>query len=285
MPLLSSKVILEKAQKEGYGVGAFNFNNLEFLQAIIEAAKELKAPVILQVSEGGIKYMGLSFLEGIAREVLPEVDVPLALHLDHGSSFDVIVSAIRVGFTSVMIDASKKPFDENVRITREVVKVAHAVGVSVEAELGKIMGTEEHISVAESEAVFTDPDEAVRFVELTEVDSLAVAIGTAHGIYKGEPKLDFDRLSDIRKKVEVPLVLHGASGLPLEDVRKAISLGICKINIDTDLRVAFREKLEEVLIAKRGEIDPRKFLGPAKEAVRSVVMEKIKAFGSERRAW
>jgi len=161
MPLLSSKVILEKAQKEGYGVGAFNFNNLEFLQAIIEAAKELKAPVILQVSEGGIKYMGLSFLEGIAREVLPEVDVPLALHLDHGSSFDVIVSAIRVGFTSVMIDASKKPFDENVRITREVVKVAHAVGVSVEAELGKIMGTEEHISVAESEAVFTDPDEAV----------------------------------------------------------------------------------------------------------------------------
>ncbi len=283
MSLIAGSVILKKAQEGKYAVGAFNFNNLEFLQAIIEAAEELESPVILQVSEGGMRYMGLSFLEGIVREVLPKVKVPVAIHLDHGSHFDVVVSAIRVGFTSVMIDASKKPFDENVRITREVVKVAHAVGVSVEAELGKIMGTEEHVKVAEAEAVFTDPEEALKFVELTEVDSLAVAIGTAHGIYKGKPKLDFKRLSEIREKVEVPLVLHGASGVPLDDVKKAVSLGICKVNIDTDLRIAFRDKVEEVVLSQKDQIDPRKILGPAKEAVKEVVKEKIKAFGSEGR--
>ncbi|MDK2871322.1 MAG: fructose-bisphosphate aldolase, class [bacterium] len=267
-----------------YGVGAFNFNNLEFLQAILEAAKETNSPVILQVSEGGMKYMGLSFLEGIIKHLLYKVEVPVAIHLDHGSSLDAVLYAIRIGFTSVMIDASKRPFDENVNITREVVKIAHTVGVSVEAELGKIKGTEEHVEVSEREALFTDPDEAAKFVELTEVDSLAVAIGTAHGIYKGEPKLDFDRLYDIKRKVGIPLVLHGASGVPLDDVRRAISLGICKINIDTDLRVAFRNKLAEVLSIRRDEIDPRKFLGPARDAVKEVVIEKIKAFGSEGRA-
>ncbi len=283
MGLIAGSVILKKAQEGKYAIGAFNFNNLEFLQAIIEAAEELSSPVILQVSEGGMKYMGLSFLEGVVREVLPKVKVPVAIHLDHGSHFDVVVSAIRIGFTSVMIDASKKPFDENVKITREVVKVAHAVGVSVEAELGKIMGTEEHVKVAETEAVFTDPEEALKFVELTEVDSLAVAIGTAHGIYKGKPKLDFERLSKIRKRVEVPLVLHGASGVPLDDVKRAISLGICKVNIDTDLRIAFRNKVEEIVLSQKDQIDPRKILGPAKEAVKEVVKEKIKAFGSEGR--
>lgn len=284
MPLVVGHSLLKEAQEKGYGVGAFNFNNLEFLQAIVEAAEELRSPVILQVSEGGMKYMGIGFLDGMIRGVLHKVSVPIAIHLDHGSSLDAVLSAIRAGFTSVMIDASKKPFDENVRITREVVRVAHAVGVSVEAELGRIMGTEEHVSVSEKDSVFTDPDEAAKFVELTEVDSLAVAVGTAHGIYKGEPKLDFERLSDIRKRVAVPLVLHGASGVPLEDLKRAISLGICKINIDTDLRLAFRKKVEEVLLAKREEIDPRKFLGPAREAVKAVVMEKIKAFGSEGRA-
>ncbi|MCD6362410.1 MAG: class II fructose-1,6-bisphosphate aldolase [Synergistetes bacterium] len=283
MGLTTGAIILKRAQEGGYAVGAFNFNNLEFLQAIIEVAEELNSPVMLQVSEGGMKYMGLSFLEGIVREVLPKVKVPVAMHLDHGSHFDAVVSAIRIGFTSVMIDASKKPFDENARITKEVVRIAHAVGVSVEAELGKIMGTEEHIKVAETEAVFTDPEEALKFVELTNVDSLAVAIGTAHGIYKGKPKLDFKRLSEIREKVSVPLVLHGASGVPLDDVKKAVSLGICKVNIDTDLRIAFRKKVEEIILSERDQIDPRKILGPAKEAVKEVVREKIKAFGSEGR--
>jgi len=284
MPLVTGDVLLRKAMQEKYGVGAFNFNNLEFLQAILEAAKETNSPVILQVSEGGMKYMGLSFLEGIIKSVLYKVDIPVAIHLDHGSNLSAVLSAIRVGFTSVMIDASKMVFEENVRITKEVVKVAHAVGVSVEAELGRIGGTEEHVKVSEREALFTDPDEAAKFVELTEVDSLAIAIGTAHGVYKGEPKLDFERLYDIKRKVDVPLVLHGASGVPLEDIKKAISLGICKINIDTDLRLAFRSKLEEVMAVKKGEIDPRKFLGPAKDAVKEVVIQKIKAFGSEGRA-
>lgn len=285
MPLLSGDVLLRKAKEERFGIGAFNFNNLEFLQAILDAAVEMGSPVILQVSEGGMKYMGLSFLEGIIKSVLYRVEIPVAIHLDHGSSLDAVLYAIRVGFTSVMIDASDRPFEENVRITREVVRVAHSVGVSVEAELGRVGGTEEHIKVSDKEELFTDPDEAARFVELTNVDSLAVAIGTAHGVYKGEPKLDFDRLYDIKRKVDIPLVLHGASGVPIEDIKKAISLGICKINIDTDLRLAFRNKLEEMISLKKGEIDPRKFLGPARDAVKEVVKEKIRAFGSERRFW
>ncbi|MCS7233166.1 MAG: class II fructose-1,6-bisphosphate aldolase [Synergistetes bacterium] len=284
MPLLAGNVLLKKAKEGRFGIGAFNFNNLEFLQAILEAAMEMRSPVILQVSEGGMKYMGLPFLEGFIKSVLYRVEIPVVIHLDHGSSLDAILSAIRIGFTSVMIDASSKPFEENVKITQEVVRIAHSVGVSVEAELGRIVGTEEHIKVSDKEAFFTDPDEAAKFVELTEVDSLAVAIGTAHGVYKGEPKLDFDRLYDIKRKVDIPLVLHGASGVPLNDLQKAISLGICKINIDTDLRLAFRIKLEEMISLKKGEIDPRKFLGPARDAVRETVKEKIKAFGSEGRA-
>lgn len=283
MPLFSGDVLLRKAKEEKFGIGAFNFNNLEFFQAILDAAKEMRSPVIFQVSEGGMKYMGISFLEGIIKSVLCRVEIPVAIHLDHGSSLNAVLTAIRAGFTSVMIDASSKPFEENVRITQEVVKIAHSVGVSVEAELGRIVGTEEHVRVSDKEELFTDPDEAARFVELTNVDSLAIAIGTAHGVYKGEPKLDFDRLCDIKRKVDIPLVLHGASGVPLEDLKKAISLGICKINIDTDLRLAFRNKLEEMISLKKGEIDPRKFLGPARDAVKEVVKEKIRAFGSEGR--
>lgn len=283
MPLFSGDVLLRKAKEEKFGIGAFNFNNLEFFQAILDAAKEMRSPVIFQVSEGGMKYMGISFLEGIIKSVLCRVEIPVAIHLDHGSSLNAVLTAIRAGFTSVMIDASSKPFEENVRITQEVVKIAHSVGVSVEAELGRIVGTEEHVRVSDKEELFTDPDEAARFVELTNVDSLAIAIGTAHGVYKGEPKLDFDRLCDIKRKVDIPLVLHGASGVPLEDLKKAISLGICKINIDTDLRLAFRNKLEEMIYLKKGEIDPRKFLGPARDAVKEVVKEKIRAFGSEGR--
>lgn len=282
--LVTGKEILEDAHKNGYAVGAFNINNMEIIQAIIEAAEETKSPVILQASQGGLKYAGIEYIEALAKVAAHKAKVPVAIHLDHGTDFDQVIKCIRHGFSSVMVDGSKHPIEENIAITKLVVDIAHSVDVSVEGELGKIGGVEDHIVVDEREATFTDPDEAVRFVKETGVDSLAIAVGTAHGVYKGEPKLDFDRIKIIKEKTNMPLVLHGSSGVPYESLEKAVSLGINKINIDTDIRAAFAQAVKDFLKENPDNIDPRKILGPARISMKEVVMEKMKVFGSVGRA-
>lgn len=284
MALVPMSCLLEQARKGGYAVGAFNTNNLEIVQGIVEAAEEMESPVILQASQGAIKYAGLDYIVAIVKAASERVKVPIALHLDHGTSFEQAVQCIRAGFSAVMFDGSKHPFEENIAKTLEVVKVAKTVGVTVEGELGRIGGTEDDIKVTDREALMTVPEEAQEFVTRTGVDALAVAIGTAHGPYKGEPRLDFDRLQKIRDLVDIPLVLHGASGVPEEAIQRAISIGICKINIDTDLRQAFTAAVVKVLTDKPDEFDPRKLLGPAREALKQVVKEKITLFGSAGRA-
>jgi len=276
--------LLEQASKGGYAVGAFNTNNLEIVQGIIEAAEEMESPVILQASQGAIKYAGLDYIVAIVKTASERVKVPVALHLDHGTSFEQAVQCIRAGFSAVMFDGSKYSLEDNIAKTLEVVRVAKPIGVTVEAELGKIGGTEDDITVSDRDAMMTVPEEAKEFVVRTGVDALAVAIGTAHGPYKGEPKLDFERLQQIRDLVDIPLVLHGASGVPEEAIKKAISIGISKINIDTDLRQAFTAAVVKVLADKPSEFDPRKLLGPAREALKQVVKQKITLFGSAGRA-
>jgi len=282
--LVSGREVLEHAHKNGYAVGAFNVNNMEIVQAIVEAAEETKSPVILQASQGGLKYAGVEYIAKMAQVAANNAKVPVVIHLDHGTDFVQIMQCIRHGFTSVMIDGSKHQLEENIAITKKIVELAHAVGVSVEAELGKIGGTEDEITVEEREATFTDVDEADRFVKETGVDSLAIAIGTAHGPYKGEPKLDFERLKAIKERLNMPLVLHGSSGVPEESIRRAVSLGINKINIDTDLRMAFSNAVREVVLNNPSEYDPRKLLGPAREAMKKVIIEKMLMFGSAGRA-
>ncbi len=236
--------------------------------------------MILQASQGAIKYAGLDYIAAIVKIASEKVKVPVALHLDHGTSFEQAVQCIRAGFSAVMFDGSKHSFEDNIANTVAVVRVAKPAGVSVEAELGKIGGTEDDVSVSDKDAMMTVPEEAQEFVERTGIDALAVAIGTAHGPYKGEPRLDFARLQKIRDQVDVPLVLHGASGVPEDAIQKAISIGICKINIDTDLRQAFTAAIKQVLAEKPGEFDPRKLLGPGREALKQVAKQKIQLFGS-----
>ncbi|RLI17642.1 class II fructose-1,6-bisphosphate aldolase [Candidatus Bathyarchaeota archaeon] len=304
--LVTNKELLLPAMKKGYAVGAFNIQNLESLLAVVEAAVEEKSPVIVAVTPSSIKYGGLAYLTKIVRTAAESAPVPMSLHLDHGKDFETVSKCVEAGFTSVMIDGSFLKFEENIALTKRVVDLAHAKGVSVEAELGRLAGVEES-TVEEREAVLTDPDSAKEFVEQTGVDTLAVAIGTSHGAYKfkGEAKLDFERLRLIRERVNIPLVLHGASsvpqwiiqkavkygaelagakGIPEEHIKKAISLGISKINIDTDLRLAFTATIREVLSTKPKEFDPRKILGPAKEAMKEVVKSKMRLFGSSGKA-
>jgi fructose-bisphosphate aldolase class II len=303
MALTTNQELLDQAKRGRYAVGAFNINNLEILQAIVSAGEAEKSPVIIAVSEGAIKYAGMPYLVSMARIASEQTPIPLSLHLDHGTDLEVIRSCIESGFTSVMIDGSHFEFEENIGITKKVVEMASRKGVSVEAELGRLKGIEEKVSVSEKEAFLTDPKAAEEFVRRTEVHALAVAIGTSHGAYKfkGEVKLDFDRLKEIAKKVDIPLVLHGASGVPpsvLEKaekfgaklpgakgipddaIRKAISLGISKINIDTDLRLSFIGALREVLVTEPEEFDPRKILGPGREAIKQTVQSKMRLFGS-----
>jgi len=284
MALVPIDVLLKKANAEGYAVGAFNCNNMEIVQAIVAAAEAEKSPVIMQASQGAIKYAGLEYITAMAKLAADSVSVPVALHIDHGTSFEQVMKCIRAGFSSVMIDGSKLPLEGNIALTKRVLDVARAVGVSVEAELGKIGGTEDDITVDEKEAMFTDPQEAERFVRETAVDALAVAIGTAHGVYIGEPKLDFDRLKKIKELVKIPIVLHGSSGVPNDAIREAISLGVGKINIDTNIREAFVNRVREVIAAKPDEIDPRQILGPAREACIDIIREKIRLFGSSGKA-
>ena len=283
--LVTGSELLLDAQKRGYAVGAFNVNNMEIIQAIIEAAEETRSPVILQASQGGLKYAGLEYIATLGKLAAEKATVPVALHLDHGTDFGQIMGCIRNGFSSVMIDASQYPLEENIRLTNKVIEVAHAVGVTVEAELGKIGGTEDDITVAEKDATFTDPAEAKAFVEATNVDYLAVAVGTAHGVYQGEPKLDFERIKALREAIDIPLVLHGSSGVPYDALRKAVSLGVCKINIDTDIRISFANAVKDVVKGNPDEYDPRKLLGPAREAMKEVIKEKMEVFGSVGKAW
>lgn len=283
--LVTGKQILEHADQNGYAVGAFNVNNMEIIQAIAEAAGDLKAPVILQASQGAIKYAGVEYITSLVKTTAELVDVPMTLHLDHGTDFEEIMKCIRNGFTSVMIDASKHELEENIRLTKEIVRIAHSVGVSVEAELGKIGGTEDQIVVSEAEATYTDPEEARIFVEETGVDSLAIAVGTAHGVYKGEPKVDIERIKEIDRVVAVPLVLHGSSGVPYDTLENAVKAGIRKINIDTDIRASFAGAVKEFVESNPEQIDPRKILKPARARMADTVKEKIKVFGSDGKAW
>ncbi len=284
MNLVSMKEILDDANRENYAVGGFNINNMEFLQGIIKAAEEVNSPLILQTSEGAIRYIGMDYVVGMVEAATKNTSIPVALHLDHGGSFEKTMECIRNGYSSVMIDGSKKPFAENMVLTQKVVEAAHSVGVSVEAELGKLGGSEDDITVDEREATFTDPEEAVEFVEKTGVDALAIAIGTAHGVYKGKPELDFDRLEEINNKIDIPIVLHGASGVPGEDVRKAVTMGINKVNVNTDFQQAFTAKVKELFAEKPDLYDPRKYCGPGREAIKERVKEKIDILGSKNKA-
>lgn len=283
MAFASFKEVLTDGLKNGYAVGQFNMNNLEFMQAIIETAEEERAPVILGVSEGAMKYMNLEYTVAMAKAAAEKATVPVILHLDHGSSFEVVLKCIRAGFSSIMIDASHYPLEENIAKTKQVVEACHVLGIDVEGELGRIGGTEDDLSVDEKEATLARADEAVRLVKEAGIDALAPAIGSAHGLYIGTPKLAFDRLEEIRDAVGIPLVLHGGSGIPDEDIRKAISLGVSKINVNTENQVSFTGKIREVLNNDQKVYDPRKYLGPAREAIKETVREKIRLFGSNNR--
>lgn len=284
MGFVSIKELLLEAQKGHYAVGAFNCNNMEIVQAIVAAAEAEHAPVIIQASQGAIKYAGIHYIAGLTRLAADSVKVPVALHLDHGTSFEQSIQCIGSGFSSVMIDGSKHLLEDNIALTKKVIEIARILGISVEGELGKIGGTEDDISVSEKEALFTDPAEAERFCTETGVDALAIAIGTAHGQYKGTPKLDLERLKKIAQRVSTPIVLHGSSGVPDEAIREAISLGVAKVNIDTNIREAFTNAARQVFLDNLQEIDPRKVLGPAREAATEIIRQKIRIFGSSNKA-
>ncbi len=279
MPLVNPLKFIKKAQEKGVAIAAFNVHNLETIQAVVEAAAEERAPVIVQTTPGTLKHAGIEYISACVKVAAELYDIPIALHVDHCPSYKTIVQCIRNGYTSVMIDGSELPYEENVALVKKVVELAHSVGVAVEGELGRIGGAEDGMIVEEREATFTVPEEAKAFVDATGVDTLAVAIGTAHGIYKWEPKLDFKRLSDIRKLVDIPLVLHGASGVDDDSIKRAIAGGICKINIATELKIPMAKAIQEVFRVKPEENDPRNYMGAAKEAVKEVVRRKIRLCG------
>ena len=282
--MISSKEILIKARDNNYAVAAFNIHNLETLKAVIKAASDMRAPLILQTTPGTVKHAGLKYLVAMADAASQETGLPIALHLDHSEDLDLLKECADGGYTSVMYDGSKLPFEQNIAGTKEAVEYAHARGVQVEAELGRLGGREENINVTDYEASLTDPASATEFIEKTGIDSLAVAIGTAHGLYKGTPKLDYERLKEIKRMVDVPLVLHGASDVPDEMIEKAVSCGINKINIATDLKIAFANALRRYLVENPDENDPRKYFSPAMDAVVEVAKHKIGIAGCENKA-
>ena len=309
MPLVTTKEMFDKSMKEGFAVGAFNVNNMEIIQAIIDAASKENSPVILQASSSAIKYARPTYLRKMVEAAVEETNIPIALHLDHGPDFETCKACIDAGFTSVMIDGSKYDFEENIKITKQVVDYAHERGVVVEAELGKLAGIEDDVNVSAEDSSFTDPEQAKEFVERTGCDSLAIAIGTSHGAYKfkGEAKLRFDILKEIKEKLpNTPIVLHGAStvipelvetcnkfggdipgakGVPDEMLNEASKSGVSKINVDTDLRLAMTAEIRRVFAEKPSEFDPRKYLGPARDAIEKTVAHKIKnVFGSSNKA-
>jgi fructose-bisphosphate aldolase, class II len=300
MPLVTTTAMFKKAYEGQYAVGAFNVNNMEIIQGIVAAAQEEQAPLILQVSAGARKYANHIYLTKLVEAAMEDTGLSIALHLDHGGDFEICKSCIDGGFSSVMIDGSKHPFEENIALTKKVVDYAHAHGVVVEAELGRLAGVQDAVKVNTKDATYTDPAQAKEFVERTGVDSLAIAIGTSHGAYKfkGEPSLDFDRLETISNLLpNFPLVLHGAStvlpefvkkcndfggnipgaqGVPEDMLLRAGKLGVCKINIDTDLRLAMTASIREHFAKNPGDFDPRQYLKPAREAIKEMVQHKIK---------
>ena len=302
MALIPGKEILAEANRGRFAIGHFNFNNLEFLQAIAAAADETGSPMFIATSEGAIHYAGLENLVALARSVASGTSVPLCLHLDHGKDLELIHRCIEFGYTSVMIDASDLPFEQNLAKTRQVVEMARKTGASVEAELGRLVGVEDNVSVKEHDAMLVDPDEAAKFVKESGVDSLAPAIGTSHGAFKfkGEPKLDFERLKQVKDATgDLPLVLHGASsvpkavlerclasgmkvggakGVPEDQLVQAVGLGINKVNVDTDLRLTFAAEVRKVFAEHPDQFDPRKYLGPGRDAVKKLVTDKIRLF-------
>lgn len=284
MPLVSMNAFLPQAKAKRFAVGQFNMNNLEFAQAAVEAAILEKSPFIYGVSEGALRYMGIEFTVAMAKAAVAKSGLPIALHLDHGSSFEVAMQCIRAGFSSVMFDGSHYPFEENVRLTKEIVKAAHAMGVSVEGELGTIGGVEDDLSVDEADATLASPEEAIRFYEETKVDCLAIAVGTAHGMYTGEPNIRFDIIEEVSQAIPVPIVLHGGSGVPDEAIRKAIDLGAGKINVNTENQVACTQAVRDALNADSKVIDPRKYLTPARDAMIEVIRSKMRLFGSSNQA-
>ena len=282
--ILSTREMLLKAQREGYAVPAFNIHNMETLQVVVETAMEMKSPVIIAGTPSTIEdYAGPDYIKAMAEVATKKFDIPIAIHLDHFEDVDAIKRNIDIGFKSCMIDVSKKPFEENIAIVKDVVEYAHRYDAVVEAELGKLGGKEDDLVVDEKDTIYTNPDDAAEFVNRTNVDSLAIAIGTAHGLYKGKLKLDFERLKEIRSKVSIPLVLHGASDVPDELVKKAISLGICKVNVATDLKIPFANAVKKFFKENLEESDPRKYMTPGKEAMKEIVKHKIEVCGSGNR--
>lgn len=284
MPLVSMKEMLERGKEKGYAVGQFNINNLEYIQAILQAAEEEKSPVILGVSEGAGKYMGgFKVVVAMVKSLMEEygTTVPVAIHLDHGSSFAKTAQAIHAGFTSVMIDASHSPIEENIEITKKVVELAHLHGVSVEAEVGTVGGDEDGVIGG---IMYADPEECRRLVAETGVDCLAPALGSVHGEYQGEPNLGFKEMEEILDLVKIPLVLHGGTGIPTHDIKKAISLGTAKINVNTENQLAQTKAVREVLSNNAKVYDPRKYLGPGTEAIKETVKGKMREFGSSQQA-
>ncbi len=299
MPLVTTKDMLKKAYDGGYAVGAFNVNNMEMVQGIVAAANELKAPLILQVSAGARKYAGPIYLKNLVEAAVAESDIPIALHLDHGADFEICKQCIDGGFTSVMIDGSHHPFQENIEVTRKVVEYAHDHGVTVEGELGRLAGVEDDVDVSDDDAIYTNPDEVEEFVQKTGVDSLAIAIGTSHGAFKfkGEPKLRYDILEEVSRRLPgFPIVLHGASsvvpeyvkeinafggnlsgaqGVPEDMLRKAATMAVCKINIDSDIRLAVTAAIRHYLTDHPEVFDPRKYLGEARKYTQDIVAHKI----------
>jgi len=279
MPLVSMTELMQRARKEKFAVGQFNLNNLEFAQAIVEAAEEERSPIIFGVSQGAIKYMGgWDLAVAIAKTLADHTFVPVVLHLDHGTSFEQCAQAIRAGFTSVMFDGSHLSLEENIQETKLVVRMARAVGVSVEGEVGAIGGTEDEIT--NEEELLARPEDGIRFYEETDVDALALSVGTAHGVYKGEPNIRHSIIQEVVEKIPVPVVLHGASGVPDDQVRRAIEVGVGKVNINTENMQAMTEAVRRVLAANPDLFDPRKYLGPGREAIKSVVQAKMRLFGS-----
>ena len=309
MPLVTTKEMFEMSMKEGFAIGAFNINNMEIIQGIVDAAQKQNSPVILQASSGAIKYARIKYLMKMVEAAVEETNIPIAIHLDHGPDFETCKMCIDNGFTSVMIDGSKYSFEENVALTKKVVDYAHERGVVVEAELGQLAGIEDDVNVSEEDAKYTDPDQAKEFVERTGCDSLAIAIGTSHGAYKfkGEARLRMDILKQVKEKIpNTPIVLHGAStvipelvetcnsyggdipgakGVPDEILHEASLSGVSKINVDTDLRLAFTGEIRKSLAENPSAFDPRKYLTPAREKITEVVEHKIKdVFGSSNKA-
>ncbi|MBQ9361397.1 MAG: class II fructose-1,6-bisphosphate aldolase [Lachnospiraceae bacterium] len=280
MSLVTSKEMLETARNKGYAVGAFNVENMEMVMAVLAAAEETGSPVIMQTTPGTIKYAGLDYYLANVRAAAERTKIPVVMHLDHGNSFELACKAYRTGYTSIMIDGSKKPFEENIALTKSVVDVCHSGDVPVEGELGRVGGKEDDLDNTGEVNPYTDPAEAKEFIERTGVDTLAVGIGTSHGVYKGTPKVNVEVLSSIQKVTDIPLVMHGTSGVPDDQVRDCISRGICKVNYATDLRIAFTEGLKAHIAEHPDDFDPKKYCAPAMEKVKAYVMQKMEVVGS-----